>query len=48
MLLFHNRTRGWPIELGNDILAAEDRAATRSKPFSWNYLVDVTKSVLVL
>ena len=48
MLLFHDRTQVGAIDLGNEIWAAEDRAVTKSKPFSWNCLVDVTKSVLVL
>ena len=47
-MLFHDRTRVGAIDLGNEILPAEDRAVTKSRHFSWNCLVDVTKSILVL
>ena len=47
-MLFHDQTRVGAIDLGNEIWAAENRAVAKSKPFSWNCLADVTKSVLVL
>ena len=47
-MLFHDRTRVGPIDLGNEISAAEDRAVTKSKPFSRKCHVDFTMSVLVL
>ena len=46
-LLFHDRTRFEAIDLGNEILAAED-SCNEVKIFCGNCLVDVTKSVLVL
>ena len=47
-LLFHDRKRVGSIHLGNEISAAIDRAAKKLKLYSWNCLVDVTKSVLAL
>ena len=47
-LLFHDQTRVGAIDLGNEISAAVGRTLRKLKPFSWNYLINVTKSVLVL
>ena len=48
MLLFHDRTRLWTIDLDNEISAVVERAVRKLEPFSWNCLIDITKSVLVL
>ena len=36
------------IYLGNEVSAAVDRAVKKLKPFSWNCLVNITKSIVAI